>query len=218
MLSIPAADTSQDLFLSFLNRYASTWMEELLNRKFTYQERVEYYSGHGTAKLLLKARPVPNPTVVPMTVWVDPNGFYGSTSGAFSNNPPNNPLTYGVDYCLQIDEADGQVSRSGILIRMQGNLWPQRWYRSTGMLTPFPGDPFGNIKVQYTAGYTVDTLPEPMRLAAFWLVMTLYKMIPMGTLTSESYQDRAVSYWLPQRRPILAQVWSMCGGYRNWSF
>lgn len=218
LLQIPSGDTSQDLSLSFLIRYASTWLEELLDRSLQYRERVEYYDGSGTQQLLLRARPVPNPQVVPMTVWVDPNGFYGSTSGAFSDNPPNNPLTYGQDYCLKLDDRDSQVSRSGILIRMQGNLWPNRFYRQAGILTPFPGNPYGNIKVQYTAGYTPDTLPEPLRLACFWLTMTMQRMIPLGVLTSENYQDRSVSYFLPQKRQMLAQVWSMAGGFRNWSF
>lgn len=108
----------------------------------------EYYSGNGTNELLLKHIPVQSIT----NVWLDPAGYYGNPSGAFASSTL---LTEGVDYVLDRDDAsESDQSRSGMLIKIGGTIWPRPAARTLGLLTLTRTNPHGNIKVQYVGGYS----------------------------------------------------------------
>lgn len=211
LLDIDKDDKSEDKKLYFFLDMASGWISEMLNRPGLFvQARTEFYSGSGTQKLLLRSRPVyPTPTIV---VNVDDSGYWGSRSGSF--NTANN-LTYGSDFALQLEPGEEGLSRSGILLRI-GAYWPKLTARQAGLLTPFVTEGFGNVKVTYTAGYTVDNLPSPLRLACNTLVAELRVLFPLGFLSnSEGYEDRSVSVQLPQKDYLLAMIRPMVMPYRN---
>ena len=213
VLEIDQGDTSEDVKLALLIEDASRWIGEILDRPgLSKRERTEYYNGTGTQKIVLKSRPVfTTPTIA---VYVDESGFFGSVSGAFSSSTA---LTYGNEFCLDIDQDDG-TSRSAILIRIR-NLWPEPAVRQRGYLTPFLGEGFGTIKVVYTAGYTVDTLPAQFRLAMTFLVAKMRQVLPLGfPLTAESYEERSMSYFMPYKNIWLDHVWMMIGSMKNWSW
>lgn len=176
-----------------------------------YKTRTQYYNGTGSQKLLLKNRPVfTNPAI---QVWEDSNGYWGATSGAFTNT--NSLLTYGSDYALQIDQDDNS-SRSGMLVRIRG-YWQRNFARAYDLLAPFRYESFGSIKVTYTAGYTVDTLPAGFRQGANLLIAKMNYLFPLGmTIGSETYQDRSISFNESQRQWLLGLIRPHIESYRNW--
>lgn len=213
-LGIDRCDTSEDLNLGFFLETASSWIEEWFNRPgIFYKERTEYYNGTGTQNLLLRSRPVyTTPTI---QVLVDGAGYYGSASGAFTNQ--NSQLTYGTDFCIQIDQEDG-TSRSGILVRIN-NYWPRPFVRTAGLLSSFLGQQYGGVKVIYTAGYTVNNLPAVFREACNLLVARLRYIWPLGVeLNSESYEDRSIGIVTSEKSKLMALVVPMLMSFRNWKF
>ena len=179
----------------------------------SYKLRTEYYNGTNSQRLLLRSRPVfttPTPQV-----FVDSGGYFGSVSGAFTG--ANDALTYGVDFCLDIDQEDG-TSRSGILIRFN-DFWPKRYVRQAGYLTPFVTPSYGSVKVIYQAGFTVDTLPAVFRLAMNLLVAKLRWIFPLGLeLNSESYEERNIGIAASQKNYMLNLVTPMLKPYSNWKW
>ena len=212
-LEIDSGDTSEDKKLNFFVEIASSWIEELLNRPgLSYKSRTEFYNGTGTQRLLLRSRPVyTTPTI---QVSVDESGYFGQPSGSFDTNTA---LTYGDDFYLQTDQEDG-TSRCGILIR-NGTYWPKPRVRQAGLLAPFLGIGFGVVKVVYSAGYFVDNLPPAIRFACNLLVAKMRHLMPLGLeLTSESYEERSMS-WVGERKDyLLALVKPMIHPYRNRNF
>lgn len=212
VLQIPAGDTSEDVTLGFYATWASAWIEELLDRPLTYQSRTEYYDGNGTNKLPLKARPVfTTPTIA---VNVDESGAWGAPSDSFGSETA---LTWGEDFALKLDQSNGS-SRCGLLIRLN-DVWPRRAVRSAGLLSPWLEPSLGSIKVTYTAGYTPDTLPEFIRTAAIFLVSKMRHILPLGVeLTSESYEERSISWSPSQKNYLLGLVRPLLWTSRNWSW
>lgn len=209
ILEIAPGDTSEDAKLMLFISYATSIIEEFLNRPGLFlKERTEYYNGTGTAKLLLRSRPVlTTPTI---QCWVSTGGYWGQGDDAF---PDNTELVYGSDFVLQIDTDDGK-SRSGLLWTLR-QVWPKPNLRQVGWLTPYVGQNRGSIKIVYTAGYTVQDLPGAIREACNLLVMRLYQAAPYGALlTSESYEERSVSYLLP-RDDLLSLVRPLLWTFRN---
>lgn len=208
LLGISLSDPCQDRLLGFLIEMASDWIEEWLGRRLEYKQRTEYYNGTGTMQLPLRARPV-YPSG--MTVWHDLSGYFGQEENAFSSDP----LVYGKDYGLEIDQDDG-TSRSGLLLRFN-RVWTKGRYASPGLLTPWMGTSFGSIKVQYNAGYTVDNLPSPIRLAATTLVANIKYMLPLGLdLNSDSYEAKSIGINVDKKNQLLKQtVKNMLISYRN---
>lgn len=212
-LGIPAGDTSQDARLNYWIEQATDVIETFLDRKgLFYGTRTEYYSGTGTQKLLLKSRPVYVTDALPIQLWEDRQGCWGQTDDPF---PDSTELDYGDDFVLADIDADG-LSQTGILFR-RNDYWNRPFVRQPGYLTPFLGAGTGNIKVTYTAGYKIDTLPPAFRLALSILVAQLRTIVPYGwALTSESYEERSVSYQLPSKLDMLAGIKSIMLPYRNW--
>lgn len=213
VLEIDPRDSSEDVKLNFFNEWAAAWLEQVIGRDMTLKARTEYYGGQGTQKILLRHRPVfTTPT---LQVFLDEAGNFGSTSGAFAAG--TTALTYGEDFCIEIDHDDGS-SRSGILWRL-GNLWPRPSVRQRGLLSPFLGPSIGNVKVIYTAGYTVDTLPAQLRAACNLLVARLRYLFPLGMeLGSEGYEERSIGLVAERDDYILALVKPLVLQYRNWTW
>ncbi len=178
-----------------------------------YQQYTRFYSGNNRAKLPLKDRPVFS--VPPIQVWVDQNqGSFGQSPGSFSGAP----LVQGIDFCLQVDQADGISSRSGLLVALN-NWWPRPYIRSWGSLSPFPGPNMGNIKVVYYAGYTVDALPAVIRMACNLLITRLRYILPLGmALGSESYEERSIGLIDQQKDYLTSLIKPMIWNFRNWKW
>ena len=212
LLGLDPGNTAQDAKLLLLNTVASEWLGEWLNRPgFDLKSRIEYYDGTGTQKLLLRSRPVyTSPTI---QVYADNQGFWGAASGSFDTSTTE--LTYGTDFALMLDPGEEGKSRSGILVRING-YWERPMVRQRGLLSPFVGEGFGNVKVVYTAGYVVDTLPATLRMAANLLVARLNHVWPLGVeLGSESYEERSLSYVNSERSKLFALVKPLIWPYRN---
>lgn len=216
IMGVDASDGSQDAKLLLYAEWATNIICTYLGREadgIEYKTRTQYYNGTGTQRLMLKCRPVfadPPAPYTDLTVYVQEGGYYGTATNAFSDTA----LTYGSDYTLQVDQTDGS-SRCGILIRLN-KYWPKPNVRQVGLLSPFIGPDNGSIKVVYTAGYTIDTLPAAFRMASQMVIGQLNLLLPLGQwLTGESYEERSVSY-TPQYWWNLLD--SILGPYRNWKF
>lgn len=212
LLEIDPDNTAQDAKLLILNTVASEWLGEWLNRPgFDLKSRTEYYDGTGTQKLLLRSRPVyASPTI---QVFADNQGFWGAASGSFDST--TTALTYGTDFALMLDPGEEGKSRSGILVRING-YWERPMLRQRGLLSPFVGEGFGNVKVVYTAGYTVDTMPAQLRMAADFLIARLNYVWPLGVeLGSESYEERSISVITSEKSKLFALVKPMLWSARN---
>lgn len=220
LLDIDSGDTSEDKKINFLVTTASHWIEELLGRDFTYKTRTLPYRGYGTQKLVLRHRPVypaPPTPYSALTVYVDDYANWGTSPNAFQNSPGASPLIYGKQYSLQIDQDDGS-SRSAILWRINA-YWPRPTQRQEGLLTPFKGPDPGSIQVTYTAGWTVDTLPDSFRMGTNLLVMKLLDICPLGQeISSESYEERSISRITSEKSKLLLQVQPFIRGWHNWVF
>jgi len=213
ILEIDPGNKVEDKKLLFLIEMASDWIEEYTNRKFFWKSRTEYYDGTGTQELRLRARPVyTTPTIA---VRVDEGGYFGSVTNSFGTNTA---LTYGDDFALRLDQEDGTSSRSGILVRID-DIWPRPRIRQRGLLSPSIGRGYGTIKVTYTAGYSVDTLPATIRLACNLLVARLRVILPLGAeSTSEGYEDRSISIVTSEKTKLMALVRPLLVAHRNWNF
>lgn len=213
ILEIDPCNKAEDKKLTFILEWVSSLIEEILNRpNMSKKERTEYYQGTGSQKLLLRSRPVF--TTPDIQLWLHEGGHYGSTSDAFGTGTL---LTYGSDYFLKIDQEDG-TSRSGILFRLN-NFWPKPSIRQGGYLSPFVWEDTGSIKVTYTAGYTVDSLPTVFRMACNLLIARMRYILPLGLeLSSEHYEERSIAILGNQRRYLTSLVASMLLPYRNWKF
>ena len=224
-LEIDPRNTEEDLKLGFINEWIGAWFGELLNRPgFDLKERTEFYEGTSTQKLLLRSRPVYtvlNGTSVIPVVYLDEGGNFGSSSGAYTAT--GSQLTYGEDFCLFFDtdtNGDGvdDASRSGVLWRINGH-WPKRSVRQRGLLSPFLSQNPGILKIIYQGGYTVDTMPAQLRMAAVLLAAKLRYLLPLGLeLGSESYEERHVSIAIRNRNWLLSLVWPMIMTFRNYKF
>ena len=215
LLGLDPGNTAQDAKLLLLNTVAGEWLGEWLNRPgFDLKSRTEYYDGTGTQKLLLRSRPVYTSPAV--KVYEDDQGFWGAASGSF--DATTTELTYGTDFALMLDPGEEGRSRSGILVRMNG-YWERPSVRQRGYLSPFIGEGFGNVKVVYTAGYTVDTLPAQLRMAANLLIARLNYVWPLGVeLGSESYEERSISIITSEKSKLFALVRPMLFGFRNFKW
>lgn len=214
LLEIEPDNKAEDAKLLLMCRIASDWICQIINRPgMSLAPRTEFYGGPGTQKLLLRNRPVyttPEPIV-----YLDEAGFYGSNPDGSQFQAP--ALVYGKDFCLDLKEG-GQPSLSGILIRIN-QVWPRPSARQQGLLSPFLTQSFGNLKIVYYAGYTVDTLPADFRWAANLLVTRMRYFMPLGMeTTSENYEDRSISIIGERKQFLLAPVLEILWPYRNWRF
>lgn len=118
---------------------------------------IRYYDGVGYKDIVLQPY-----TSKIQNVWLDPQGNYGSTTGAFASNTL---LVSGLDYALVFEGAGagpaGQVGRSGLLRKLLNNVYwfPSDliYYRGAGGLAyrwpSFWPAGYGNVKVQANWGF-----------------------------------------------------------------
>lgn len=212
LLEIDPTDAVEDVKLGLLLEVASSWIQECLGRDLENRSRTEYYDGTGTQTLPLRQRPVftnPNPAVS-----IDESGYFGAPAGSFA---AGTALTYGTDFVVDVDQDDGS-SRAGMLVRV-GGVWPRAVLRRTGLLTPYRGRAYGSIKVTYTAGYTVETLPPMIRTACNLLVARMRDVLPLGVeSTQENFQERTVSVVTNAKTRLLELAWPLLLPYRNWTW
>lgn len=216
VLQVDLDDHSLDYALNYYIETATDMIAEYLDRPGFYKKsRTEFYNGTGTQKLLLRSRPVyisPEPVV-----YEDSGGMYGEADSAFSADA----LTFGEDYGLWLDTDSGSgtmdLSRCGILIR-KNNFWFKPTVREQGFLSPYVGPAFGNIKITYTGGYTLQGMPSQIRMACIMVVARMKYLMPLGVpISSESYEERHISFSIPERNYLMGQVKHLLFGFRNWS-
>ena len=269
-LGIPTAITVEDTRLNLLITRISAMIEERLHRTIGLTTYTDYYSGTGTAKLVLRNRPVVTNTIIgtltagspnitsispstvttfigeavtyigpspypssvgmsvgtvgfdtddpqtnvvsvsgsPPTITVNNNatvsgpsllvlgpaifedwqGCYGQGPGSFQAVTALQP---GVDYVLDIDQPDGQTSRSGIVYKIQ-DVWWRPTERTPGILSTRLGPSRGSIKVIYQAGYS--SVPTDLQEACEMAIAKARQMggsgAPTGTRkNSDGWED-----------------------------
>ena len=126
-----------------------------------------------------------------LNTYMDTGGFAGQGVGTGSLAPfsAETQLFLGRDYYLDVDSNDGS-SRSGVLRRIGGGVtggplsWPWAWEERRGSLTaPLPPcwpRYYGNVKVQFTAGYYANDFPPDLVFAVLVLVAWLRAQTPVG--------------------------------------
>lgn len=169
---------------------ASTAAERYCNRTFAEETTTEYYDGNGYPNLPLKRFPVSDDPADAPTVYLDINGGYGQTSGAFS---PSTLLTQGTEYVVLYDRGELQTRQipgwwptfGGPVASPWG--WPGLSRRGTAWVG-WPNVP-GCIKVTYTAGY--DPIPSDLKAAVVTMSQYMISVAAWGGMvpTSGSYID-----------------------------
>lgn len=222
ILQIDPNDHAEDFTLGLYNEWTASIFEEILDREFLYKTRTVVYPGTGTTKLLLRHRPVypltppvkaSNLPFTALTVSIDENAAFGFATGAF----PGPQLVLGTDFTIRPDLDDGG-SREAILYRIN-DLWPKPFNRIQGILSAFVGNDTGSVQVTSTAGFTIDTLPASLRMAADMIITRLRYIFPLGMqLTSESYIERSIGLSEDNRRFLIQLARPFLLPYRNWTF
>lgn len=215
LLEIDPLDNSENSKLWIYIRYATDWIEEIIGRPgISFASRTEFYDGTGTPKLILRSRPVYlNPEI---EVYIDSGGYFGQVSGSF--NPTTSRLYWGRDFVLRTDGENNAYSRSGILQRVR-SAWTKPSVRQPGYLSPFINQDTGSIKVIYSGGYTVDTLPSNFRLACNLLVSEFRYIFPLGMqLGSESYEGRSIAPIISEKQKLLRLVIPLIAPYISWKW
>lgn len=198
---------------------AEAFIQEYLNRSLEKARRTEYYHGNNQRVIYLRQRPVWEVH----NLWLDHYGYYGVPADSFDNT--TTLLTPGVDYVLDQDQAipatTGPLSRSGILVR-QKTVWPEvsRNY-VPGRVSTETGPSFGNIKVDYTAGY--EELPSDLLMAVAMLTALFKRLLPHGQLL-ESERIGSYSYTILTGRqmqsthPVMGSVERILVKYKEVAF
>lgn len=137
----------------------------------------EYYDGNGTPYLLLRRTPVQ----VVSSVYLDETAEFNST-GAFASSTL---LTLGTDYTVDIDTfGNARIVRNR-------SIWPLRYERQTGRLSPLLHENPGCIKVTYTAG-EINPLIAAAGLAEVKAMWSM-RANGIGSMLSESLDGRSIS-------------------------
>lgn len=178
---------------------------------------VEYHSGRGRRLLCLRQKPILSTDDI-VGVWVDQRGYAGQASNAF---PASTLLTLGRDYILRPDGSVGSFSESAILERL---ISPFLFYGQPGTLYGGPvGATWqygtGNIKVEYTAGYS--PLPDDLVHAGGLLCALAIRTGPQApgsaALTGENLGGYSYSLNYPGKDdpPEITTVREILGRYRE---
>jgi hypothetical protein len=201
---------------------ASTAAERYCGRSFALAENTEYYDGNGYPELPLKRFPLS--TTVPPVVYLDINGGYGQTSGAF---PSTTLLTLGVNYLYVADRGVLQTRTLPAwwpLGSIGSSASPWGWAGLTRRGTAYIGWPRwpGCIKATYTAGYA--TIPADIVSAVCAMADYILLATDNGGLitTTGSYIDVSVgSGFITEQLargnvPALGSARGILDSYRDW--
>lgn len=207
-LGIALTNNFENKGINFWIEYASGIIEEYIARgDLSRQERTEYKDGNNQEFLVMDHRPIYSIT----NIWESQSGNFGFTSGSFSDETL---LVSGSDYALKIDQPDGS-SRCGMIVKIN-NRWLSKPTRFRGYLSTSLQPNRGSIKVVYDAGYTIDNLPSPFRVACVLLVAKIRHILPFGLeIGSESYEERSISFLAPQKGFLMSLVAPLLVGYKN---
>jgi hypothetical protein len=202
---IAPSDTTRDSQIRSFIEGITSLVKQQLNRDLESTAYVEYYSGDGSPFLLLRQYPV---TAVSL-VCVDDAGYFGAAPDCFDSSLN---LVDGVDYAL-MSGAGGQGS-TGMLRRI-GTTWHRLPSRACGVIQNLPGLPNGNIKVQYTAGFTV--IPAAVTMAVNATVLKQLLMAAAGGAASQlGYEDASVSFLAPaDAANLFGSIESTLANYRS---
>lgn len=181
---IAVGDNSRDSQIRILIDGISSLVKSQLSRDIESTKYVEFYSGDGSPYLILRQYPVTSVSLV----CVDDAGYFGAAIGGFDTSLN---LVEGVDYALM--SGTGGNGATGMLRRI-GATWHRYPSRAIGIIQNLPGIPSGNIKVEYTAGFTV--VPPEIVMAVNSAVLKQLAIGPIGTSVSEiGYEDAHVSFF-----------------------
>lgn len=170
-LLLGISGTDEDDLLSMLLVRQEKAVLKYLGRDIVSTDYTEYYSGHCRPDLVLRQRPVTAIT----GVWVDHYGAFGHGSGAFADTTRWDIGNQFAPRPLEENEANPSM-----LMALCG-VWPR-------------GE--GNIKVSYTAGYTV--IPEDLAGAVMDLARIVYQSSQDGgNLKSETHSRHTWEVFTP---------------------
>ena len=167
---IPAADTTEDNFLTPLVDQVLDALATRFNRAIESATFTEYYDGDGDEVdriLQLDNRPVTAVT----SVHIDSKAYYGQGTDPY---PAASLITEGVDFA--VPRKDESEKNAGQLVKIRG-IW------KAGL---------GNIKVVYVAGYT--TVPPQLELVANQLCALVRNsaeyggLVEAGTVGKEAFK------------------------------
>lgn len=192
---------------------AEAFLLQQIGRKLEKARRTEYYSGSGQRELTLYQRPVWEIHAL----YVDHYGAYGTADGAFDS--ATTLLTEGTDYVLDRDvSGESYLSLSGVVYRLR-TVWAQTARNYVpGRVATEAGPTWGNIKVDYTAGY--DPIPYDIQFAVAICANLLKRIVPYGQLL-ESERIGDYSYTILTGRqmqatyPVIGSLERLINRYRE---
>lgn len=216
LAGLPVLDADETAQLDACRKAAEEFLLQQVGRPLEKARRTEYYNGNGQRVFPLRNRPVWQIH----NVWLDHYGFYGAPSGAFDNS--TTLLTQGTDYVLEQDlhtpDSSGYLSKSGNLVR-QRTVWAEMARNYVpGRVATEAGPNWGNIKVDYTAGY--DPVPDDLVLAVTMLTSLFKRLAPHGQpLESERIGSYSYSIltgrMMQQTHPVMGSVDRIINRYRE---
>ncbi len=197
-LGIPRIDVSRDEWVGSLIAVAEATVSQICRRDFRSPcQYLEYYSGSGTNRLVLRQSPVYSV----LGVWSDDDAQGGQAPTPFTDDKL---LTPGVDYLIDHGDDSAVMNppltttvgapntqpamfSSGILVRLR-TIWPSVIRNaSVGWLSGTDRPSTDNIKVVYTA----SSVPVDVKFATAELIAKLMRVAPLGgdAITHERIKD-----------------------------
>ncbi len=223
---IPGMARQSAAFIDQLIGAASQSIKKFCKRDLEYTTyegtSAEYHSGSNWPDLILRQRPVAQGDVT--GVWVSNGSYAGQGTNPF---PASSLLVDGTNYFLVLDSSIGGVacSERGILRMIGGGMqgWPNilpsawGWGKLSGTRQPGWALGYGNIKVEYSAGYR--EIPEDLSMACATLVAAMVRFVPTGSpLTSENlgaYSYNIMTQSVAGNIPELGTVGMVLRSYRE---
>jgi hypothetical protein len=228
VLAIPGMakyNAAYPTYLPILIDAADRAVKGFLKRDIEEHTYTEYYSGNGREDIILRNIPVSSIE----NLWYDPNGFFGQGPNAF---PSTGLMTQGTQYMLVLDRQPfglppsfDVVSNCGIVKRIgvQGSgfmgAFPLQWVTGKLAGTRLLGWPTGrgNIKVEYTAGYS--TIPDDLNYATAslvaWMVRNQTKGAPLQSENLGAYSYNIMTVALQGNAPLVGETTRILTAYRS---
>lgn len=190
-LALGVTGTADDPRLGLLAGAADRWVKNYCGREFESARATEYYSGTGNRVLVLRRRPV---TLV-HGVLEKRDGNFGETAavdGGF--DAATDTLTAGVQYALW--RATTTTAPAGLLVRL-GTNWPLVTSANrVGLVSQEGGPLYGNVRVDYTAGYAPLAVPEDLKVAVAMVAAHWARAAPYGGAAPQKEELGRWSYEL----------------------
>ncbi len=205
------SDATPPSQLSALLVAAESIIKDFCKQNIEVATYTEFYSSTNLRYFVLREKPVISIT----SLWSNDGAYYGtSPRDAFDDN---SLLTQGVDYCLDVDRG-GLISTSGKVLRVTTNWTQYAMAYVPGHITMDLGPAYGNIKVIYTAGYSV--IPDDLQYCCAFLVSYMKRTIKFGqNLQAEKLGDYGyhVARAAIKADPEMATTRQILSRYRDFS-